>query len=233
MTKIFGGISFNEDGISTSLRGMHLQTSLLGTVNENLSNFGQVGYQKKQAVVSSFSEYVGAQALSEVKDTKVGRLRLTKNPLDFAISSEGYFQYQTPQGIKLTRDGRFKLDKKGHLLTLENNKVLSSTGQVIKFKKMPKKLEDIKVDKDGTINVYDNESGQIYSPGQLSIVSNEGSIAKKVDVRQGFTEDSNVTMYQEFFNLIPIRRNFEANRQLYIIQNDELSKTIQELGRSS
>ena len=69
--------------------------------------------------------------------------------------------------------------------------------------------------------------------GQLSVVASNGSITTDIDVRQGFTEDSNVTLQSEFFNIIPVRRNFEANRQLYIIQNDELSKTIQELGKAT
>ncbi|OGH97429.1 MAG: hypothetical protein A2104_04390 [Candidatus Melainabacteria bacterium GWF2_32_7] len=230
--RLFGGIYFNENGLSNSVRAMHLQTAMLDNINCNITNFGKVGYQRKAPVLSSFAELIGVHALSEVADESVGRLRQSRKPLDIALATEGYFQYMTPNGIKLTRDGRFKIDKNGYLLTLDNFKVLSATGQPIKFDKVPEKLEDIKVDKDGTLTAFDSKEKKFNNVGQLSVVSSDGSITKDINVKQGFTEDSNVTIHTEFFNLVPVRRNFEANRQLYIIQNDELSKTIQELGRA-
>ena len=230
--RLFGGIYFNENGLSNSVRAMHLQTAMLDNINCNITNFGKVGYQRKAPVLSSFAELIGVHALSEVADESVGRLRQSRKPLDIALATEGYFQYMTPNGIKLTRDGRFKIDKNGYLLTLDNFKVLSATGQPIKFDKVPEKLEDIKVDKDGTLTAFDSKEKKFNNVGQLSVVSSDGSITKDINVKQGFTEDSNVTMHTEFFNLVPVRRYFEANRQLYIIQNDELSKTIQELGRA-
>ena len=231
--KLFGGIYFNEDGVSTSVRGMHLQTALLDNINTNIFSFGKVGYQRKVPVLSSFAELIGTHALSEVADESVGRLRQTRNPLDLALAKEGYFQYYTPYGIKLTRDGRFKLDKDGNLVTLENNKVLSASGQTIKFSKVPKSLDNIKVNKEGVITVFDPDTKKFINEGQISVVASNGSITKEIDVRQGFDEDSNVTIHSEFFSLVPVRRNFEANRQLYIIQNDALTKTIQEIGRAT
>ncbi|EKE03980.1 MAG: hypothetical protein ACD_20C00122G0002 [uncultured bacterium] len=230
--RLFGGIYFDENGLSNSVRAMHLQTAMLDNINCNISNFGKVGYQRKAPVLSSFAELIGVHALSEVTDEQVGRLRQTRQPLDFALAKEGYFQYMTPDGIKLTRDGRFKIDKDGYLLTINDNKVLSATGQPVKFKDIPDNLENIKVDKEGIITVFDPVKKQFNKVGQISVVASDGSITKDIYVKQGFTEDSNVTMQTEFFSLIPVRRNFEANRQLYIIQNDELSKTIQELGKA-
>lgn len=231
--KVYGGIYYNEDGISTSIRGMHLQTALMATANDNVNSFGKVGYQRRVPIVSSFAEYIGHNGISEVIDTKPGRIRMTKRPLDLALIKEGYFQYQTPEGIKQTRDGRFKIDKDGYLLTLDERRVLSNTGEPIKFKVLPDNLDDIKISKDGTIKCLDAKNKKIVDVGQLSVVSSKGDILADVDVRQGYEEDSNVTLQNEFFALVPIRRNFEANRQLLIIQNDQLSKTISELGRMS
>jgi len=230
--KIYGGIYFDESGISTSIRGMHLQTEMMGVMNDNINGFNKVGYQKQTPVLSSFAEFIGPHALSSAKNEEVGRLTLTKNPLDFAMGKVGYFQYKTPDGIKLTRDGRFKLDKEGFLTNLEGHKVLGADGLPVKFKKIPEKLEDIKVGVDGVIKVYDKETNKIASVGALSVVSTNGNIAEAVDVRQGFVEDSNVSLQEEFLNLVPVRRSFEANRQMYIIQNDALTKILQELGRA-
>ena len=79
-------------------------------------------------VVSSFTEYIGIHGLSNTIDDAPGRIMVSKNPLDITMANKGYFQIQTPEGVKLTRDGRFKLDQFGHLLDLEDNYVLSDAG---------------------------------------------------------------------------------------------------------
>lgn len=230
--KFYSGICFDESGISTSIRALHMQTELMDSVSKNINGFDKVGYQREESVISSFAEYIGPHALSTIKDESVGRLYNSNNPLDFALGQKGYFQCKTDNGIKLTRDGRFKLDKKGNLLTLDDNKVLAKDGTAIKFKKVPQNLSDIKVDLNGDITVIDREANKIEKVSSLSVVSNDGSINEDPDVRQGFTESSNVSMHEEMFKLVPIRRNFDANRQMIMIQNQELSKVIQKLGES-
>ncbi|MDD3013081.1 MAG: flagellar basal body rod C-terminal domain-containing protein [Candidatus Gastranaerophilales bacterium] len=231
--KIFGGLYYSEDGLSSSLRGMNLQAGVMNSIGNNINGFNKVGYQRKVPVVSSFSELIGIHALSEVADTKAGRISRSDKPLDFALVKEGYFQYQTPEGIKLTRDGRFKMDKAGNLLTLENQKVLSINGQPIKFKTIPESMDQIKVDKEGKMSVYNSKTNKLEYMNQLSVVSNKGKYLSDIYVRQGYVENSNVSLHSEFMSMLPVRRNFEANRQMYIIQNDELSRVIQELGRST
>ena len=231
--KFYSGICFDEQGISTSIRAMHMQTELMGNISKNVNGFDKIGYQRQESVVSSFAEYVGPHALSTIQDESVGRLYNSNNPLDFALAQSGYFQCKTANGIKLTRDGRFKLDKNGNLLTLDDNKVLSKDGTAIKFKKIPQNLSDIKVNLDGDITTFDKDTNKEIKIASISVVSGNGSINEDPNVRQGFVESSNVSMHQEMFNLIPIRRNFDANHQMIVIQNDELTKTIQELGKAT
>ncbi len=231
--KIYRGIYLSEDGLSNSIRSMHLQTSILSTINENITGFDKIGYQRKDPVVSSFSEYLGAHALKEVTDRTVGRIKETKNPLDFALIKEGYLKYQTPDGVKLTRDGRLKMDKNGYLLTLDNHHILGTDGNPIKLGKIPLSYEDIKVTHDGTISYLDRDTNKLVETGKFAVVNLAGKPVEEIDIRQGYTENSNVKLEREFFALVPVRRNFEANRQMYIIQNDELSRVIQELGRTS
>jgi flagellar basal-body rod protein FlgF len=231
--KFYSGICFDEQGISTSIRAMHLQSELLSNISKNVTGFDKVGYQREESVVSSFAEYIGPHALSVVKDESVGRLYNSGNPLDFALATQGYFQVKTKNGTKLTRDGRFKLDKNGNLLTLEDDKVLSKDGLPIKFNKVPQSLSDIKVAINGDITALDQDTKKMTKVASLGAVSNNGSLIEEMDVRQGFVENSNVKMHEEVFKLVPVRRNFEANRQMVVIQNEELSKIIQELGRSS
>ena len=142
MTTLRGGINFFENGLTTSIRAMHLQTEIFGVINENYNSFDKVGYQRKDPVVSSFAEWIGTHALSTALDDSIGRIGHSDNPLDLAIANKGYFQYQSPDGIKITRDGRFKIDKDGNLLTLENAHVLANDGTPIRLHIVPEKLED-------------------------------------------------------------------------------------------
>ncbi len=230
--KIYGGIYFDDRGLSSSIRGMQVQTELLGVLNNNINGFNKVGFQRKNPVVSSFAEFVGVHGLSNVKDEKVGRISKTSNPLDFALGKIGYFQLQTPNGVKLSRDGRFKINKEGYLLSLENFKVMGNDGMAIKFDKLPESLEHIKVDVDGKIKVCNKKNSKVEDIGAFSVVSSNGDVLADIDVRQKHVEHSNVALHEEFFNLVPVKRNFEANRQMYLIQNDALSRIISELGRA-
>jgi len=227
--KLRGQINFFENGLTTSIRAMHLQTEMLGIINENYNSFDKVGYQRKDPVVSSFAEYIGTHALSTAVDDSIGRIGHSINPLDIAIANKGYFQYQSPDGIKLTRDGRFKLDKDGNLLTLENFNVLANDGTPIKLPIVPEKLEDIKVNQNGDIKVLNKITGKMEFAATLSVVTNNGLAVLDPNIKQSYNEYSNVSLQSEILQIIPVKRNFEANRQLFVLQNNNLSKAIQSL----
>lgn len=230
--KLYGGIDLGDGGMVASIRDMYLQTDLMNVINDNIQGFNKVGYQRKVPVVSSFAEFLGPNALSQNTDEEVGRIKITKNPLDLALATKGYFQVLTPGGIQLTRDGRFTLDKDGNLLTIQNYKVLSKEGKPIKLNKIPKELEDIKIENNGAIKYLDKSDLKLYDAGVISVVTSEGTRLENADVKQGYVEESNVAMQEELFNMVPVRRNFEANRQLFLIQSDAMTKLIQELGRA-
>ena len=80
--QINGGVRFCEHGMRASIRAMHVQTQLLGMINENVAGFDKVGYQRKEGVVSSMTEYLGVHGLSTTIDDQVGRIMVSDNPLD-------------------------------------------------------------------------------------------------------------------------------------------------------
>ncbi len=231
--KINGGIRYFERGIDLSIRAMQVQTELMSIANENIIGFDKVGYQRQEAVVSSFSEFIGVNGISKTTDTKIGRIAMSDNPLDFAIATEGYFQTEGADGIKLTRDGRFKLDKDGNLLTLDDRRVLSNAGMPIVLPTIPEKVEDVKVDESGLVKVLDKNTGEFLLAGHIGVVDANGMIVMEPQVKQGYNEYSNVALQNEFMTMMPIIRNFDANRQLFMIQNQNLQKVISQLGSVS
>ncbi len=231
--KINGGIRFCEKGLTVSLRAMHVQSELIGMYNENVNGFDKIGYQRKDPVVSSFTEFLGVHGLSQATDDKVGRIAMSDNPLDVAIAEKGYFQIQTPDGIKLTRDGRFKLDKEGNLLTIFDEKVLSNAGVPIQLHIVPEKLNDVKISDKGLVSVFNKDTNKLEKVAYISVVDANGAVVMEPHVKQGFNEYSNVSLQNEFISMMPVIRNFEANRQIFMIQNQNLSKTISQLGTTS
>ena len=231
--QINGGVRFCEHGIKASIRAMHVQSEVLGMINENVAGFDKVGFQRREPVVSSFTEYIGIHGLSTTIDDAPGRIMVSKNPLDISIANKGYFQIQTPEGVRLTRDGRFKLDKLGNLLDLEDNAVLSDAGMPIRLPVVPEDLSQVIVNAKGKISVYGNDSNQLFDAGHLGIVDSNGMAVINPDIKQGYNEHSNVVLQREFLAVKPVIRNFEANRQIFRMHSSNLQKVISQLGSSS
>lgn len=230
--QINGGIRFCEKGLTTSLRAMHVQSELIGMYNENVVGFDKIGYQRKDPVVSSFTEFLGVHGLSQTVDDKVGRIAMSENPLDLALANKGYFQTQSADGVKLTRDGRFKLDKNGYLLTLEDHNVLSNAGVPIQLPFVPEQIKDVRVNSKGLVTVLNRKTNKFESAGYVGVVDSNGVVVTDPQVKQGYNEYSNVSLQNEFIGMMPIIRNFEANRQIFMIQNQNLQKVISQLGQA-
>lgn len=158
---------------------------------------------------------------------------VSKNPLDITMANKGYFQIQTPEGVKLTRDGRFKLDKLGNLLDLGDNAVLSDAGMPIKLPVVPDNPAEVVINSKGKISVYDKTNGGLIDAGFLGIVDSNGLAVLNPEVKQGYNEHSNVIIQNEFLAIKPVVRNFEANRQIFLIESSNLQKVISQLGSSS
>ncbi len=227
---INGGVHFTEPGIVQNIRAMRMQMMLMGIANDNITGFDKVGYQRKIPVVSSFAEYIGEDAISTTIDDSVGRLLLSENPLDVALAEKGYFQVQSKNGIKLTRDGRFMMDKNGAILTMDGENVLTNMGTPLVLPFVPDKLDDISIDLNGVVRVLNNKTRKLETAGILSVVTQDGVAVLAPNVRQKYNEYSNVSLETEFMEAMLYPKTFEANRQLYQIQNSNLQRTISALG---
>ena len=64
--------------------------------------------------------------IATVTDHSEGPVERTGNPFDLSIAGDGFFVVQTDNGDLYTRNGRFKLDTDGQLVTQQGNPVMSS-----------------------------------------------------------------------------------------------------------
>ncbi|NCB16489.1 MAG: flagellar hook basal-body protein [Synergistales bacterium] len=63
-----------------------------------------------------------------VVDLSQGSLKTTGNPLDLAISGEGFFRVQTPEGEFLTRQGVYHRSSEGFVVDGHGNRLLGDGG---------------------------------------------------------------------------------------------------------
>ena len=216
------------------------------TVANNLANVNTVGFKEDQpsfrevlsnvqrVVPESLEErflsheylddYVGmdksAVIVDEVgKNFELGRIRSTGNELDFAITNEGFFTIETPQGERYTRNGHFEMDSEGRIVTNEGFFVLGEKGPITV--------------KNGS--VYVDESGQVHVNGEISdsfrlvrfrhqhdlqklgrgffAPVNNNDIPKfsaEIQIKQGMLEDSNVNSMLEMTRMISATRAYES-----------------------
>ncbi len=230
--RLAAGINFDANGLAQSVNAMQLEMDIMGIFGENVIGFDKIGYQRKEAVISSFAEYLGPYALSHNIDNQVGRLTLTQRPLDIALSEKGYFQVLNNDGsIELTRDGRFMVNKDGELLTQQNQKVLSQTGSPLVLPYVPDDTSKIVIGLDGKIGVFDDKKRGVLNAGTIGVINEDGSLVSSNCVRQGYVESSNVQLEKEYIEMANYKRSFQANSTMFKMQNSKLSNAISRLGQ--
>lgn len=157
-------------------------------------------------------------------NTAQGELVRTGNPLDIALTGNGYLRIETEQGERLTRDGRLMVNRDGLLMTTNGDKVLSSMGAEIFLPPEQRPTFDA----DGTIRADNQVVGQlglqaIAADAQLKkdaqghIIPPEGermALNTTFGVHQGHLEGSNVKPVEMMVKLINVQRNFEALNQV-------------------
>ena len=57
--RLNSGVQFNESGLKTAIKAMQVQTALMANASDNVNGFDKVGYHRKEAFVSSFTDNVG------------------------------------------------------------------------------------------------------------------------------------------------------------------------------
>lgn len=228
-----GSISFDADPLVTSVKGMTMQVGLFNVYTDNIGFADTPGYQRKIPVVNTFAEQLGMKGVDIVKDTSVGRIHHTTQPLDMALNTPGYFQKLMADGrVEMTRDGRTKINKDGVLVSNDDLPILSRQGTPIVFKTVPSDLKHVKISTDGWIEVLNPTTLKSEKIGQVGVATEKGDLASDVEIRQAYVEESNVFLHEEFVGMVVPKRAFQANRQLFLTTSQVLSRLIQEMGRA-
>ena len=121
--------------------------------------------------------------------------------MDFGLQGEGFFAVETPNGTLYTRNGTFRLNENGVLVTQDGNPVLGETGQI----QIPAGTTKLTVGSDGQLHTDSATIGKLKlvtfdKPGLLQQAGNSNYAgdaagpkqAADCSVHQGCLEASNV-----------------------------------------
>ncbi len=170
-----------------------------------------------------------------------GAFETTGNPLDLAISGEGYFAIQTANGVRYTRDGNFYKSANGQIQTVNGQTVLGTNGQGITI---PQDAVQIMVGSKGEVYADDQQIGQlqlvqfnnrraVLKQGNNLYFPQEGAQPQPAtgEVQQGLLERSNTNVVSEMVELINNHRLYEAGAKAVTTQDSMLEKSVGEVGR--
>jgi flagellar basal-body rod protein FlgG len=159
--------------------GLMAQQTNMDIVANNIANLNTVGFKNNRA---EFNELLNDQvqelltgsnrAPGQAAGTLLsanqrlfdqGQVQPSENEWDMAIAGEGFFQVQMPDGaIAYTRDGTFRLDGDGRLVTSRGN-LLSPTFT------LPPDAEETLVNPDGTVMVRRRGEAEPQSIGMITL----------------------------------------------------------------
>jgi len=219
-------------------------------IADNIANSQTPGFKKNsvfmrmvqsaQSGTGSVSPNWEEQMIDRVyTDFGQGSLEHTGRDLDVALESDGFFVVDTPLGEAYTRNGAFSISPAGLLVTSNGDPVQTDSGTLAVTG------SSIAIANDGQISVDGQPVGALRivnfeAPENLERLG--GTLYRtSADmppedvtgplVRQGYLEKSNVDVLREMVDMIDSYRAFESSQRLIQIQDESLSKAVNEVGK--
>jgi flagellar basal-body rod protein FlgF len=249
------------------MRGIYTSTSSLlallkrqESMSHNLANVETPGFKQEILVAkegdakvltldsSTSTGYtigtldLGVDSSQLQTDYSQGPLENTGQPLDVAITGDGFFRVQTPNGIQLTRDGTFRRDRDGYLVTSQGYYVLGDNGRIHLPEGSPYIADDGNIYVNGATPVGRISLAHVADPSTLQPGSDNlldpanaqvtPLTAAQTKVKQRYLEQANVDVSGSVVGMMAALRSYEATQRALKLQDEALQKTM-EIGRSA
>jgi flagellar basal-body rod protein FlgF/flagellar basal-body rod protein FlgG len=238
-----------DSGYYAAVTGLVAKMDALDVAASNLANVSTAGYKSQKEFYKSFTaslnRTVPASTLNRaINDYGVlggtvvgldsGALQKTGNELDLAVEGAGFFVVQTAAGAKYTRNGNFRVDAKGHLISSTGDPVLGEAGPITLTS------GQVSISPDGTISqnggvlarlkVVDLAAVHLTPEGNSLYSAPEGSEKPVADlqIRQGMIEASNIDPVNGTVQLIMVQRNAQMLEKALQIFSNDFNKTAAE-----
>jgi flagellar basal-body rod protein FlgF len=236
------------------LSRLALQSRATQVLANNVANADTPGFRAQRplfgdfvAVQPSAGPPPGGRAVHFVHDRatwremQTGPMQVTGNPLDVAITGDGFFAVETPRGERFTRAGRFSLGEDGRIVDMEGHPVLDTEGRPIAVAPNDTRLEILG---DGTIRSENGVLGQLRvvrfaNPARLraegdrlfDAAGEQPEPVERPALRQGVLEGSNVQPILEMTRLIAELREFQFAAQFAEREGERLLTAVERILR--
>jgi flagellar basal-body rod protein FlgF len=236
----------NRLGLIEGTETMLAQGQRLNQITNNLANVDTPGYKKEDITfwemlytTNQNRQRVG-KGLKILTNHQEGSAKNTGNQLDFAISGNGFFKLQTPQGVRYSRAGNFLLNSEGQLINPDGHLVLGDGGPIVI------NGNEVSIATDGSLRVDGANAGRfdIATFANLSEIEKEGTNlfrlkkeggqevpATDFAVRQGFLESSNVSLVSEMTTMLDLHRAYETQQKVIRTFDEIDAKAISTVGK--
>lgn len=227
------------------------QQRVTEVIANNIANANTPGFKAERV---QFSDWLMRQSTSGVprgdrnivstqdratwREQQAGTITHTGNTYDLALTSNGYFTVKTPNGPKLTRDGRFGLMPNGTISDGAGNALMNSNGQPIVVAQTDTRIS---IAGDGTVSSENGQLGKVgivkpADPMQLTAEGNTlfrsaspTTAIASPGIVQGSIEDSNVQPVLETTRMLDGLRQFQFISQFIQAEGDRQQSVIEQL----
>ena len=258
-----------RDSTYSALFGALSNEMRMASIANNLANVNTTAYKKDQmAFHDTFTRFAHdylvdskpfvrdkelfpqghimakARLSDQQTDFSQGSLQKTGNPLDLALTGEGFFKVQVGGEVLYTRAGNFLVDSGGTMMTQDGNPVLVDGGPAI----LPPGAK-VSIDQNGGLSVNGDPAGSfdIVTFDNIGLMEKVGSNyyrpkegengaeteATDVTVQQGFIEKGNVEVVSEMVAMIETQRAFTMYSKMIQTTDQMDTKMITKIGRPS
>jgi flagellar basal-body rod protein FlgG len=236
-------------GLYSAVSGSVLAQTRLDAITNNLANASTPGFKAERLVQRA--EQVGTAPSAPAVSTPVTRGHLetdfsqgpiapTGNPLDVALSGDGFLVVDGAHGERLTRRGNFAVDGDGFLTTSDGLRVQGENGD-LNVGRGPVAITpdggvragNAAVGKLRVVKVTDpaalvREGGTMFAPGtQRPVAVAPG----EVEVVQGSLEGATLSPVENLVALIDTMRGFEAYMRAAERLDQVTGRAISDVGR--
>ena len=121
-------------GFQQGVSGLNVAAKNLDVIGNNVSNANTVGFKQSQAQFADVYTAaqggsttpaigIGSKLATVAQQFGQGNVSITSNPLDLAISGQGFFQMDSNGSTVYSRNGQFQLDKNGFIVNSKGDKL--------------------------------------------------------------------------------------------------------------
>lgn len=201
------------------------------------------GYKTQRAfsnlVTDNISEISDTDPSSLGTDFAAGKLEKTGNPFDLAISGSGFFVVRSGNNLLYTRDGQFRRDSEGHLVTESGMVLQSDSSDVTVSTSDPQILSDGTVLEGGqpgarisVVDFADQKSLQPAEGGAFSAPDGAAQDVSAPQIHQGMLEASNVNTAVEMLSIMTALRSAESGQKIVQVYDDLMGRAVTAFGQT-